>query len=343
MLNKKEYQTELARHMEILKGRKNHTKEELDSMGRDMPVRIMQSPHALLGYCIDKKLGVSDSLIILTWVASQFPFLNDIKVSTDVSYDIAVRYYRQAQTNTIILHRVNYILHEAMVVLYNTLEKDGRLRYGTKKAVSETEKIWDEYLSRRRESVDGVAFGTMLDHLRLANDAVRPFLERVYQSIRDNMISLGWRDVETKAWCEVVFLMAKVSGHSYRQFFDDFRKESGVDYSGCFGGIKMDAMVSRFDNVCSLTGVRTEKDSFGYYTLAGYNPENCQRFRQAWKCFINALRNDDLMDETAQHAISLNPEVQREYQQALEEENSRQVSESIGKLSEKFNVIKGKV
>lgn len=338
MLNKREYHAELAKYIDVLKERKDHTQDELDVIGRNIPIRVMKDPQTLARYCTEKGLSLTDSFIIIAWVVSQFPYLNDISVVSDITYDESVASYEHARTNTIILHRVNYILHECMLLVYDVIEKDKKMRFGVKKAYGEAEKQWNEYLSSRRKIIERTAYYTMMDHLRLAHDAVSPFFEKVYESIRDYMISLKMRDVELKARIVVVFLMAKVAGHSFKHFFEDFKDGTGVDYTLCFTDLKMDVMVSRFDNMCSALGIKTRNDNHGFLMLDGFVPDKNQRFLWAWNDFIKALRDDDLMDETAQHAINLNPEVQSEYKHILEEENKKNMDEGIERLSEKYKV-----
>ena len=342
MLRRKDFEIELAKGIETLRSRKSHTKEEIDEIGRGLSVRIMKNPYMLAQFCHDNKLSLADSLTILSWVATQIPFLNDIDVKRDVSYQDAVTYFEQARVNTIIIHRVNFILHECMVQVYDALERDKRLKFGVKKAVGEAERPWNTYMNDRRQMIEKTAWYTMQDHLRLAYDAVSPYLEKVYESIRDYMISLGYRDVEIKARCAVVFLMAKVCGHTFRHFFEEYENECGIDYLRCFDDDDLRPMVSLFDNLCSVLGIGTEKDKHGFYQLKGFNPEKNQRFLWAWDDLIKALRDDDLMDDAAKKAIDLNPAVQKEYMQILDEENRKQVDAGIEQLSGKYKVTKGK-
>ena len=152
------------------------------------------------------------------------------------------------------------------------------------------------------------------------------------------MIRLGMRDVEIKARCQVVLLILKVCGHSFNAFFRDFERESGADYSRCFDYDNLSAMGGHFVAMCNCLGLKTDKDQYGYAVLSDFDPEKSQRFLWAWDDLIKAFRDDDLMDAAAQKAISLNPEVQEEYSHILEEKEREQFNESVGHLSDKFNV-----
>lgn len=340
MLRKKDYEIELAKGVAELIGRKSHTKDEIEGLCKNLSVRIMKQPYLLARFCHDNELSLEDGLAVQMWVITQFPFLKDIETRGDVPYSEAVSFFEQARVNTIVIHRVNFILHECMVQVYDALERDRRLVFGVKKAMGNAERLWDAYMGVHRRAIERTAWYTMQDHLRLAHDAVSPFKEKVYESIRDYMISLGYRDVEIKARCAVVFLMAKVCGHSFRHFFEQFEDESGVDYSRCFSEDDMQPMVGRFEDLCTTIGIRTAKDAYGYYCIKDFDPEKSLRCRSAWDAFIRALRDDDLIDEAAKDAIALNPEMQEEYQHILEEEERKAMASEIDRLGGKFKVTK---
>ena len=338
MLKRKDYEAELAKIMGELKKRQDHTQDELDSIGRNIPIRVMQDGKALGKYCMEKNLSFKDSFIILAWVVSQFSFLSDIKVSNDVTYDEACKYYETARVNTIVIHRLNNIMHDAMTNVYDILEREKKMRFAVKREMNNAEKVWNTYIGEHRRSIERSAYYTMLDHLRLASDAVSPYIEKVYEAIRDYMIRLGMRDVEIKARCQVAMLLMKVNGHSFKAFFRDFERESGVDYSKCYNFNNLSAMCGHFVSMCNAIGIKTAKDKYGYDIIDGFDPENNQRFLWAWDDFIKILRDDELMDETAKKAIALNPDIEKEYLHVLNEENEKEVSAELEKLGEKYKI-----
>ena len=340
MLDKEFYSIELKRVLSILKGNKDHTKEELDVVAFGMTIADMKNPNGFVACCRRNNLSLTDCMTLLTWVFMQKPFLEDIKADNDVTYNQACDFYERARVNTIVIHRLNWFLHESMLRVYNILDNEKRIRFNAKKFYGNAAKTWDKYLTDRRVQIERSAWFTLLDHLRLAYDAVSPYMEKVYESIRDYMIRLGYRDVEVKARIQVVLFMGKVAGHSFESFFEDFKHESRVDYSRCFENDDLRGMVNSFVQMCDSLGIKTEKDEYGYWMLKDLNVEDNIRFKWAWKDFISALRDDDLMDETAKNAIELNPSVQEEYQQILEEEEQKHISESVELLSEKFKVTR---
>lgn len=89
-------------------------------------------------------------------------------------------------------------------------------------------------------------------------------------------------------------------------------------------------------------GIKVGRDSHGFYELSGLNVLSSTRITWAWDDFINSMRDDDLMDESALRAISLNPTIEEGYRKAIQEEDEKDLSSSIEKLGEKFKVTKQK-
>lgn len=321
-----------------LKEREDHTQDEIDAIGRAIPVRVLKDPVALSLYARVNTMSLRDALSVIEWVAAQEKLLSGMKVCTDITYGECMGYYELAQTNTIVIHRVNYILRDSMLRVYDTLERDGKMRFGVRKAMRNAEKIWHEHVMLHYRVTERSAWNTLQDHLWMACDAVNPYLEKVYEAIRDYMIGKGMRDVELKSRCAVSLLMGRVAAHSFRKFFQDFEKESGVDYSRCFADDDMQPMVSVFASMCDMAGVKTHVADDGCY-MTDFSPEDSVRYRWAWDAFMAALRDDDLMDESARKAIDLNPAVREEYMHILEEAEQKAMRESVEKLRTKYKVV----
>lgn len=335
----KDYKTAIGQ-IPFYKDNSDHTQEELDALAKAIPVRCMQNPTLFARYCKDSKLSGRDCSTLLHWAFTQKLFTDNITVRDDITFQRALECYEPVRVSTIVLHRVNYILHECMCVVYSLV--DDRLRFASRKAQKTAEEFWDKHLSRRRSVIERTAFVTMLDHLRLTNDAVQPYIDNVYNSLRDYMIFLGYKDVEVKARSVVVLLLAKVAGNSREAFFKDYEVEFGINYAECFRADDMRPMVDSFVKMCDLLGMLMEKDRYGYWMLKGFNAEENLQFKAAWKRIMTVLRDDDLMDEAAQKAIDLNPKVQEEYQHIIKEEEEKLMAESVEKLGEKFKVKRTK-
>lgn len=317
---------------------KDMSEDELKAFIGGIPFRYMQDVRMLCNYLSEHNVSKMDYYIILNFINNNRNFLKDVKVITDVTYNDVLKHFDLAVTNTIIIHRINYIMHQSMMLVYDLLEDNKRMTLSNKRMRDKALGVWKAYYMRRKDQMEQTAWVTLQDHLRLANDALTPYIEKVYVAIRDNMISLGMRDVEIKARCVVSLYLGKVMIHSYDAFFRDFGKELFVDFSKCFREELLTQMVRYFASLCDTIGLKTKANKDGSYDVIGYNPENCIRFTWAWKDLIDAFRNDDLMDESAKKAIELNPNVQSEYERILKEEEKKQNDEVADKLEGKFKV-----
>lgn len=337
MTKKNVYLLEIEKVRGLL-GADSHDQTGINALGADIPVIAMKDPVRFARYAVRSKMSIADCHILLGWVLMQEKFLDDICVTSDITYKAAWEYYERARINTIVIHRMNYLLHECFLKVGDVLGK--RLRFQVKKCYADTEKAWDGYFSQHGRSIDKAAWVTFKDFMRLSSDAVWPMVEGVYVSIRDYMIRLGYRDVELMAWCAVTLLVGKVCRHTFRTLFADINNACGVDYERCFAHDDMTGMMRGFAGLCETLGFKTGKDMHGCFVLSGFDAEESLRFRQAWRSLISAIRNDDTTDAVAARAIGYNPESQKEYEKILAEKEREQFDEGIEQLSNKFNVMK---
>lgn len=186
------------------------------------------------------------------------------------------------------------------------------------------------------------AWYTMQDHLRISYDILSPRLEKVYETIRDYMIRLGWKNIEVKARIETALLVAKVAKHSFRAFFKEFEESCGCDFSKGFEYADLHLMVKYFSQMSESLGFVMTKDRFGLPDIDNFDCDANQRVKWAWQDFIKDLQDNDLMDESALRAINLNPKVAEDYHKLIAEEEQQQMDKSVDKLSEKFKVTKKK-
>lgn len=335
---RKEIERAVLLARESFAGRKDHTADEITEIGKDFPVRSLKSPALFVRSALSFNMSLRDCMVVAAWTGSMSGFLDDISVTSDISHSKAVGFYERARVSTIVLHRVNYVLHDSMFKVYDILERDGRMRFAVKRMMGEAERRWDAYEGGRRHEMEKCAWYTLQDHLRIVTDSVAPYLEKVYGTVRDFMIARGMRDVEVRGRCAVALLLGKVAAHTYRAFFRDFEKECGIDFTGCFRRDDMQDMTKAFALLCDALGIDTRQDENGCWECVEVNPEDSQRFRWAWGDFIKALRDDDLMDEGARKAIDLNPQAREEYRQIIEEDEEQRLQDSIGHLGDKFTV-----
>lgn len=316
----KEIKSELHKILGVLDKHESHSEDEINALGHTITIRAMKNAKEFAKFCIDEKLSLHDAIVIMMWIKKIWPFLKDIDADSGVTYDQAYKYFEQARVNTIIIHRLNYILHECMIQVYDMLDDAGRLeKFKQGRAYERAEVIWERYKSDRMENMEKPAWYALQDHLRIACDLVMAHLDKARMAVIEDMQDKGLSDVELRARCLMALLMGKVAGHSYKAFFRDFRKESGVDYTKCFDDDDLREMQRQFSILCDAIGFKTTVDDYGYWMLKGYDPEPCKGFMEEWDLVMKTIRDDDLMDDSARQAIELNPDVQEDFEKKLEE------------------------
>lgn len=320
------------------------SEEELLEIVRAVPLSVLKDNSKMESWYKDNGYNKVELAAILTKVATSMPDfrLISVKPDTELTFGELRDFYERAQVQFIIIHRCNFLLHELMIEVYDLLEKEKRLRFMVKKNSQKAECIWDGYEKPRQKNTPKGAWFTLQDHLRITKDILQPRLDKVYETIRDYMIRLGWRDIEVKARIEVAFLLGKVARHSFRAFFKEFKDASGADFSKCFESSDLQQMVKYFAMMAESLGIKTEADKFGLPDIKGFDCDANVRVKWAWSDFIKDLQDNDLMDESALRAIELNPKTKADYERQLAEDAQKQLDDGLDKLREKFKVTKQK-
>ena len=320
--------------------------EELQEMVKTIPVTTIKDEKKLKAYYKEKGLTKEDLAALLTLVITSMPDFRLIALSKTKDCALTIEecreWHEKTQVQFIIIHRCNYLLHKLMIEVYNILYKEKRLKFMVKKNSQKAEDLWERYEKPRYQSKSEDAWQTFHDHMRITKEILQPRLDKVYEAIRDYMISLGWRDVELKARIESVFLLTKVAHHSFNAFFREFEEACGADFSKCFSGFRMDGIVKFFTMMVESLGFKIDKDKFGLPDLKGFVCDANIRVKWAWEDFIKDLQDNDLMDESALRAIELNPKTKEDYERQLAEDAQMQLDNGLDKLSEKYKVTKKK-
>lgn len=325
---------------------KGYSFEELQEMVKTIPVTTIKDDSKLQAYYKEKGLTKEDLAALLTLVITSIPDFRKITIAgkpqCTLTFGELMNWYEKAQVQFIIIHRVNYIMHETMTTVYELLEKNGSLKFMVKKNHLEADKVWRAYEEPRCKQMEKEAWYTMQDHFRISYDILSPRLERVYETIRDCMIRLGWKDIEVKARIETALLVAKVAKHSFHSFFKQFEESCGCDFSKCFEYADLQLMLKYFSQMSESLGFVMTKDKYGLPDVDDFDYDSNQRVKWAWSDFIKDLQDNDLMDESALRAINLNPKVAENYHKLIAEEQEKEMNASIKKLSEKCKVTKSK-
>lgn len=317
---------------------------EMKALADVVPVKVLRDNKKMATYAMENKLNVMQVAQIITYTTFRFPEFRilDIDESKDLTFGELFEFYERARLNFIIIRRVNFLVHQSMINVYDLLEKENRLRFAVKKHSKDAEKVWDAYDKALRKQMENDAWCALQDHFVVMESMLESRIEKIYTTIRDHMIQGGVQDIEVKGRIELALLMVKCARHSFVGFFKEFKDACGADFSKCFELADMTLMTKSFIRMVEALGIKVETDKFGLFDIAGMNTSKSPRITWAWDDFIDALRNDELMDEAALKAIGYNPTVEEEYRKALEEETQKELEIGIDKLSEKFKVTKNK-
>ena len=317
---------------------------EMKALSDVIPVNVLLDTKKLATYAMEHKLTPMEIAQIITYTTLRFPEHRIIDIAGDngITFGELYEYYERARVNFIIIHRVNFLVHQSMINVYDLLEKEKRLRFGAKKHSKDAEKTWKTYEDTHRKQMPQDAWYALQDHFVVTEDMLSDRIEKVYTTLRDHMIQMGWRDVELKGRIELAFLVSKCARHSMNAYLKEFLDACGADFGKCFAYADISAMTKSFVRMTEALGIKVQTDKYGYPEIADMNLDKSTRFGWAWDDFMEDLRDDELMDKSALKAISFNPTVEAEYQKALEEDNQKELDDSLEKLGEKFKVTKQK-
>lgn len=317
---------------------------EMKALAAVVPMKVLRSDKLLAEYAKEKHLSNMELAQILTYTAIRFPEFRQIDIDKDnqLSFGELFEFYERARLNFIVIRRVNFLVHQSMINVYDLLEKENRLRFGVKKHSKDAEKVWCAYDKALRKQMENDTWCALQDHFVVMESMLESRIEKIYTAIRDHMIQVGVQDIEVKGRIELALLMVKCARHSFVGFFKEFKDACGADFSKCFELADMTLMTKSFIRMVEALGIKVEQDKYGLFGIAGINASKSPRITWAWDDFIDALRNDELMDEAALKAIGYNPTVEEEYHRVLEEENQKELVAGIEKLSEKFRVTREK-
>lgn len=109
--------------------------EELQKVVRAIPVATLKNEKKLEAYFKEQGWNKIELAAVLTVVLTAVPDFRKITLSgeNEITFGEFYDYHERAQVQFIIIHRVNYIMHQAMITVYDLLEKNGSLKFMVKK------------------------------------------------------------------------------------------------------------------------------------------------------------------------------------------------------------------
>lgn len=297
----------------------------------------------------------SEDKYLLENVVEQLRHVDNMLITVSIEKEVAdvmtfgqlKNHYDTARTNYIVVHRVNYIAMDSIIMLQDLLGK--RYRFTVKQFGEKCVAEYNKYMAVIRSGTEYSAYCVLQDHLRLTNEALQPKLEAVFIAIRDRMIGLGdnirnhhaIKDIEILARTQICLYMLRIMKYSRTSFFREFDEQTGADFTKCFAYANLQKIEEYFLEMIRLLGIKTVKTDKGDYDLMGFGSESV-RVTWAWDEMMKFLRDDEMMDATAKQAIDLNPTVAENYRKEIESVENREMEENFEKLQEKFKVNKQK-
>lgn len=168
---------------------------EMKALADVVPVKVLRNDKLLAEYVKEKHLSNIELAQILTYTAIRFPEFRQIDIAPDkdITFGELFDYYERARLNFIIIRRVNFLVHQSMINVYDLLEKENRLRFGVKKHSKDAEKVWNAYDKALRNQMDNDAWCALQDHFVVMESMLESRIEKIYTTIRDHMIQGGYK------------------------------------------------------------------------------------------------------------------------------------------------------
>lgn len=349
MGKKEDIEKELMPVRRQLQGRKSTPKDELKKLFEQMPVDYMQDAARIREYIVRNGLNLYDGLQLASWILTVDDCIRRVKVKKGVTFKMMDAAHDTMDAHFIVVRRANHYLHEGILTVCDLLEREKRMRFAVKRNYKAVDRCWKEYVQEWKLGTKKDGWLTLQDNLSIVYDRLLPQLEKVYEAVRDQMIRLGWRDVELKARCCVVLMLGREACDTFRQFFRHFWDETGCDFSACLAESDITPMVRQFARMCEALGFKICSGGHGIYTFEGIEPN--VHVSHAWKIFMQAADNVNMLDDAARKAFEYNAAgneayqavLQEEEQKAIEEQEARkkrEMEEGFKALEEKYNVLR---
>ena len=349
MGKKEDIEKELMPVRRQLQGRKSTPKDELKKLFEQMPVDYMQDAARIREYIVRNELNLYDGLQLASWILTVDDCIRRVKVKKGVTFKMMDAAHDTMDAHFIVVRRANHYLHEGILTVCDLLEREKRMKFAVKKNYKAVDRCWKEYVQEWKLGTKKDGWLTLQDNLSIVYDRLLPQLEKVYEAVRDQMIRLGWRDVELKARCCVVLMLGREACDTFRQFFRHFWDETGCDFSACLAESDLTPMVRQFALLCDALGIKTRENEIGNYTLEGFEPN--ARVCQSWALFCSRAGDENMLDDAARQAFEFNADANEKYQAMLQEaeqkrtdeqaaRKKREMEEGFKALEEKYKVMR---
>ena len=255
------------------------------------------------------------------------------------------------------IHAINYAAYYACMELYDWLcDKKYIGRFSKAEGYwRKTDKVFADYQKTHRSGMERSAWSLFQDHMLLSFDNVKGLLHSMETAIRDFLIQhrqefvgAGQKDdITLLSKSAVALAMLTCMARAFREFFQQTLDEHGVDLSGAFLYASLNKMTRNVCFMLEALGIRFTTAADGTMDLLGIDFNRSPRITSIWKTILFAFEDADVADDTAQRALSLNPEADREYHDVFAESDAEREAQkkadmeaAYKELEEKYKVTR---
>lgn len=219
----------------------------------------------------------------------------------------------------------------AYIALFNAmslLKKSKYYKFGTKKYLNETDKSYDSYI-KTMESLMQDRNQLWADYLDGIENRMKPHVDMLYYSIKQEMDKNKEVDTDIMAWVETARTLLEYAVCLFKSFFDEEEKKNGVNLSRYFEHVNMKNTYNLWQSLCGTIKSKVK-------TVVNLNDsDNCTN---AFKIIEANLTSEKLINESGIAAIKRNPEIRKNFTDKKLHIKTKEEME-VDRLRTKYKVV----
>lgn len=299
---------------------------------------------------VKEGLSMEDpDLLLKTSAVKMWKLINKLRF-TDKATMMKIKELREwasiVRSDFTCIHRANYSAHQAFVNFYDWYENKRKLTINIKRFWRKAENTYMCYQDALLDSQEQSSWSLLQDHMRLVDDAIQeplsfvePTILNVFIRQRDGKKVVGQiDDIELLAKASVPLLWTRVIRHGFADFFWQYVKKCGIDFSYDFKYAELSGMSRNFCWMLEQMGIKLHNNQFGDKVLIFFDVDTSSTIEAAWNKVMRLVRDETLADAKAGEAIEMNDTARKKYADVLAQENKKDMDKKIEQLSEKFIV-----
>ena len=250
------------------------------------------------------------------------------------------------QREFIHLHRLNYLAFRTVQDVYDWMDNSHLLSYNAKGYWKKIERAYNDYKKKHLLLTDLSTYRLVDEYVCFVANEVLPLVSQLEVCARDyliqhraEMLADGQKDdIALLAKVQTGLMFCAALRNTRKNFFADIIAKYGVDISSDFAYADITSIGRNFVSMSEQLGVKFSKDRDGDYIIKGVLIEDGVRVDSAWNKIVDAVTDDELMDQMAMKAINLNPKAKAEFEASVAREEQNALNDAISGLGDKFKV-----